>query len=102
MGWHGFYPGYYISFLSLAFFTTVERFGRKKLNHYFILDRSCYFWSCLVTTMCVLMVTLIMVYSSLPMHLLSWEWSMAGLKSNYFIGHVFGLFLYLFFYLIAT
>jgi len=98
--WHGFYPGYYLSFLSLAFFTTVERLGRKKLNYYFIQKRNCSFRNFLVTTICLLNVTLIMVYSSLPMHLLSWEWSVAGLKTHYFIGHILGLILLFVFYLL--
>lgn len=34
--WHGFYPGYYLFFLSLPLVTNVAREGRRKLRPYFL------------------------------------------------------------------
>ncbi|PAA74826.1 hypothetical protein BOX15_Mlig016791g3 [Macrostomum lignano] len=33
--WHGFYPGYYLLFISVAFFTTVARLARRHLRPHF-------------------------------------------------------------------
>ncbi|XP_044757629.1 lysophospholipid acyltransferase 2 isoform X3 [Coccinella septempunctata] len=34
--WHGFYPGYYITFASGAIFTSAARIGRRHVRHFFL------------------------------------------------------------------
>ncbi|XP_076620237.1 lysophospholipid acyltransferase 6 [Colletes latitarsis] len=38
--WHGFYPGYYLTFANGAFFTVVSRINRRKIRPYFLGSKS--------------------------------------------------------------
>jgi len=79
--WHGFYPGYYLFFLSVPLFTFCERIGRKKLNpifgNNFLYDIACR----IATSMCA-------EYGVSAFVLLSFDWSWATWKSHYFFGHI--------------
>ena len=85
--WHGFYPGYYMFFLSLPLLTACERLGRRKLSPRAeaVVGTSWYSpWG--LTT--ILVTELAMVYFGAPFMLQSWDWSYRMLRSNYFAGHV--------------
>ncbi len=80
--WHGFYPGYYLFFLSLPIATNVERECRGRIGSRFESGR----WNwwgvlCWAATQTTLM------YISLPFLVLSWEWSLAVWRSYWFVGH---------------
>ena len=85
--WHGFYPGFYIFFLSLPLLTACERLGRKKLSPRAekIFGKKWYSpWG--LTT--IFFTEIAMVYFGSPFMIQSGEWSFAILRSNYFVGHI--------------
>lgn len=80
--WHGFYPGYYLFFLSMPFATMCERLGKKKLTPRF--DNGL-MWAFLCWASTSLMINL---YLITPFLLLAFDWSFAYWKSHYFLGHI--------------
>jgi len=78
--WHGFYPGYYLAFLSVPFATICERLGRKKLTPHF----DGIVWKFI----CWLSVCFIRGYMSVPFILLALDWCIAYFKSNHYCGHI--------------
>ena len=81
--WHGFYPGYYMFFLSVPIVTICERLGRKKFNPRFSPDA----WS-LYDIVCRISTSFIVMYMIQPFQLLSYEWSLENWKNHYFFGHI--------------
>ncbi|GMH77461.1 hypothetical protein TrST_g9208 [Triparma strigata] len=83
--WHGFYPGYYMFFMSLPLLTMCERFGRAKLSWRFSSPGDGRFtaWGCttIVTT------HLLLAYCSVPFVFLSLEWSWEAWRELKFFGH---------------
>jgi len=81
--WHGFYPGYYMFFLTIPLLTACERLGRKKLSPKFSSSkRSLYGIVTIIAT------SLIVVYIVLAFQLLAFDWALAAWKSHYFFGHI--------------
>jgi len=81
--WHGFYPGYYLFFLSVPLLTVCERLARKKISPRFSSARfSPYGILCMVVT------SLSAEYMVSAFQLLALDWSWTNWKSHYFFGHV--------------
>jgi len=78
--WHGFYPGYYMFFLTVPLVTACERIGRKKISPLFGDSMMYHLVSVIVTSVVV-------NYSIMPFQMLAFEWSWAILKNHYFFGH---------------
>merc|ERR1712176_519953 len=79
--WHGFYPGYYLFFLSVPLVTVCERIGRKKISPYFS-DNA-------FNHMCsVFLTSLFTEYTVAPFVLLALDRSWDVWKSHYFFGHI--------------
>jgi hypothetical protein len=81
--WHGFYPGYYLFFLSVPLLTVCERMARKKISPYFSSAR--WGWYGIVG---MLTTSFFVEYMVAPFPLLAFEWSWNTWKSHYFFGHV--------------
>lgn len=82
--WHGFYPGYYIFFLSVPLITFCDRLAKKKISPYFPSKSK---WSPYGIAGMVLTIGSIN-YMVLPFVLLAGSWSLEAFKTNYFYGHV--------------
>jgi len=81
--WHGFYPGYYIFFLSVPIPTFCDRMAKKKLSPYFSSSNfSLYGIACTLAT------TITINYMILPFNMLAGGWSLGAYKSFYFFGHI--------------
>ena len=83
--WHGFYPGYYLFFMSLPLMTFCERMGRSKLTPVFGKNETGRFgpWG-----ICSIIATqVILCYCAIPFILLSAEWSFAAWRQIHFAGH---------------
>lgn len=81
--WHGFYPGYYLFFLSVPLMTFCERLGRKKISPYFSEAK----WS-LYGIACILVTSFFVEYMVSPFPLLAGDRSWNNWKSHYFFGHI--------------
>lgn len=81
--WHGFYPGYYMFFLSVPLLTFCERLGRKKISPHFT-DKP---WS-LYDIVCKVMTSFFVEYMVSPFPLLAFEWAWKNWQSHYFFGHI--------------
>ena len=90
--WHGFYPGYYLFFLSVPLLTYCERVGRIKLNPRFC--KSGKKWS-VYGILTILSTSLMVQYMVLPFQLQSLSWSIACWRSHYFFGHILPLVFYI-------
>jgi len=89
--WHGFYPGYYLFFLTVPFMTVCERMGRKKLTPRFSTGKK---WD-LYGILCFLVTSLIVEYAVIAFQLLALDWAWGAWKSHYFFGHILSLVFYL-------
>jgi hypothetical protein len=81
--WHGFYPGYYLFFMSIPMLTVCERLGRKKISPYFSKEK----WS-LYGIVTILFTSLAVEYMVSPFPLLALDRSWNNWKSHYFFGHI--------------
>lgn len=82
--WHGFYPGYYMFFLSVPLATVCDRLAKKKISPYVPPTSSLYpIYSAFGT----LATTVTINYMILPFVLLAGSWSYETYKSFYFFGH---------------
>ena len=88
--WHGFYPGYYLFFLSVPLLTVCERLGKKKISPLFSSGKfTLYNLACLVaTSFCTEYVVSAFIYLSLDRSWSNW-------KAHYFLGHVVCIVFYL-------
>lgn len=81
--WHGFYPGYYMFFLSVPVLTMCERLIKKKISPHFSPAK----WSpygilgCIVTSVFI-------EYMVIPFVLLARDRSFACYKGHMFFGHI--------------
>lgn len=82
--WHGFYPGYYMFFLSVPLLTFCERLGKKKLSPIFSTGGKWSPWG-IVT---ILSTSFVVEYFVMSFQLLAWDWSVTYWKSQYFFGHI--------------
>ena len=81
--WHGFYPGYYLFFLSVPLLTFCERLARKKISPRFSAARlSLYGIACSIVT------SFFVEYMVSPFPLLALDWAWRNWKSHYFFGHI--------------
>ncbi|KAG7352847.1 membrane-bound O-acyltransferase family protein [Nitzschia inconspicua] len=83
--WHGFYPGYYIFFLSVPIATLCDRLAKKKISPYIPPSSSFYPIYCAMGTLAT---TVTINYMILPFVLLAGSWSIEAYKSFFFFGHV--------------
>jgi hypothetical protein len=81
--WHGFYPGYYMFFLSIPFVTMCERLGKKKISPHFSSKK----WS-LYGISTILATSFIVQYMIQPFQLLAYGWAAKNWTANYFFGHI--------------
>lgn len=88
--WHGFYPGYYLFFLSVPLMTACERLGKKKISPRFSSDP----WS-LYGVSCILATSFVVEYMVSAFQMLALEWSWNVWKSHYFFGHIGCILFYL-------
>jgi MBOAT, membrane-bound O-acyltransferase family len=89
--WHGFYPGYYLFFLSVPLLTFCERIGRKKISPYFINSS----YAAMYGIVCMIVTSIFVEYMVAPFPLLALEWSWNNWKSHYFFGHIGCLLFYI-------
>ena len=81
--WHGFYPGYYLFFLSVPLLTFCERLGRKKISPYFSSSNfSAYGILCTATT------SFFVEYMVSAFQMLALDWALGVWRSNYYFGHI--------------
>jgi len=86
--WHGFYPGYYIAFVSATLISLCEKIGRQYISPLFgenILYR----------VFCAVMIHCIVTYCNMSFVLLTWTNSIDALKCQYFWGHLVMILFYL-------
>ncbi len=88
--WHGFYPGYYMFFLSVPLLTICERLGKKKISPKFSPKK----WS-LYGIVTIVVTSIAVEYMILAFQLLAFDWAYAGYKSHYFFGHIGAVIFYL-------
>lgn len=82
--WHGFYPGYYLFFLSVPLVTFCERIGRKKLTPRFS-DGSRW---CPYGVLTMMSTSLIVEYMVISFQLLAFDWSIECWNSHFWFGHL--------------
>jgi hypothetical protein len=88
--WHGFYPGYYMFFLSVPLVTFCDRLAKKKLSPYFSKSAfSLYGLASMFAT------SVTMNYMILAFVILARSWAWAIYESNYFFGHIGGIIYYI-------
>jgi hypothetical protein len=83
--WHGFYPGYYIFFLSVPIATICDRLAKKKISPLIPPTSSMY---PIYSVMGTLATTITINYMILPFVLLAGTWSISAYKSFFFFGHI--------------
>jgi hypothetical protein len=87
--WHGFYPGYYMFFMSVPLMTFVERSVKKKISPYFSKEK----WS-LYGVAGIIMTSFFVEYFVIPFVMLARDRSWDTWKSHYFFGHILCVFIY--------
>jgi len=81
--WHGFYPGYYLFFMTVPLITMVERIARKKISpHFSSASFTPYDFACRIAT------SFFVEYSVIAFALLALDNSIAAWKSHFFFGHI--------------
>jgi len=82
--WHGFYPGYYLFFMSVPLVAFCERLGKKKISARFDDGKKWgpYSMLCRVTT------SVVVQYVIQPFQLLAFDWAVTNWTNYYFIGHI--------------
>lgn len=88
--WHGFYPGYYLFFLSIPIMAQCERIGRKKISPYFadpVTGKPAAKWSLYGVT-CIIVTSICAEYLVQSFQLLAFDWSIKCWQSYYFSGHI--------------
>lgn len=83
--WHGFFPGYYVTFLSGALFTEAARTGRRHIRPYMINNASVQMVYDCVT---FLMTRLSIVYLGAPFIMLHWWPTLRFYSQTYFSLHI--------------
>ncbi|XP_042905740.1 lysophospholipid acyltransferase 6 isoform X2 [Parasteatoda tepidariorum] len=86
--WHGFYPGYYITFLGGAIFTLAARSIRRSVRPLFQSKRSL---SRLYDVITCVTTRIALAYIVFPFILLEYHASLAVYKKFYFSGHLLAL-----------
>eukprot|EP00536_Pseudo-nitzschia_multiseries_P002511 jgi/Psemu1/283768/fgenesh1_pg.34_\ len=81
--WHGFYPGYYIFFLSVPIPSFCDRLAKKKIAPYFSKSTFTPYG-----ILAILSTTITINYLILPFTMLAGGWSFDAYKSFYYFGHI--------------
>mmetsp|Transcript_41742 Transcript_41742/g.97752 ORF Transcript_41742/g.97752 Transcript_41742/m.97752 type:complete len:348 (+) Transcript_41742:695-1738(+) len=79
--WHGFYPGYYMFFLTVPLITACERLGRKKISPRFVESK-------LYAVACWAVTSFTASYGVMAFQMLAFDWSWNVWKNHYFSGHI--------------
>lgn len=87
--WHGFYPGYYMFFLSVPLVTFVDRLAKKKISPMF--SKSQFSLYGLIGSLATVVGINYMV---LTFVMLDRRWGYEAWKSHYFFGHLGSIILY--------
>jgi len=89
--WHGFYPGYYLSFMTAAVITVTSRSVRRKIRPLFLEkdEKTPYPSKKLYDFACFIATSFMLNYTMTPFILLGWDYSLKAWSSIYFIGHIF-------------
>lgn len=82
--WHGFYPGYYLYFLSSPLMSMCERLGERKISPYCDSGWTKFIWKAFN----LLWLKLVLGYMGGPFFLLSFDWSMLWWRSYNYYGHI--------------
>eukprot|EP00542_Grammatophora_oceanica_P011053 CAMPEP_0194026006 /NCGR_PEP_ID=MMETSP0009_2-20130614/321_1 /TAXON_ID=210454 /ORGANISM="Grammatophora oceanica, Strain CCMP 410" /LENGTH=500 /DNA_ID=CAMNT_0038664459 /DNA_START=73 /DNA_END=1575 /DNA_ORIENTATION=- len=90
--WHGFYPGYYMFFLSVPLMTFCDRIAKKRLSPYFPKGK----WSFPYGIASIIATSFVVEYMITPFVFLAADRSWAVYKSNYFFGHILCVVFYIF------
>ncbi|KAK9884428.1 hypothetical protein WA026_007275 [Henosepilachna vigintioctopunctata] len=91
--WHGFYPGYYITFASGALFTAAARVGRRHIRHFFLKTNELKAFYDVLT---FIVTRLIITYITFSFVLLELGPSLQLYMSLYWCLHILGLALLIF------
>nr|CAH8826395.1 unnamed protein product [Trichobilharzia regenti] len=83
--WHGFYPGYYLAFVSAALITVAGRVGRKHLRPYFLHSSGLH---CFYDVLTNLSAMLCLNYLGVPFLLLTTDKVLHFWRQMRFIGHI--------------
>lgn len=86
--WHGFYPGYYLTFANGAFITVVSRVTRRKIRPYFLRNKATKF---LYDTISFIVTRIIMAYITFSFILLEFIPSIKVYLSLYMLPHIVGI-----------
>uniref|UniRef100_A0A0K0FZ11 Membrane-bound O-acyltransferase domain-containing protein n=1 Tax=Strongyloides venezuelensis TaxID=75913 RepID=A0A0K0FZ11_STRVS len=92
--WHGFHPGYYITFTTAALFTNASRTFRRYFNSYFTLSEE---GKKVYNIFTFFITRLAIIYGSIPFILETLFNSIIFLKRFYFLGHIIAIFIILVF-----
>ncbi|ETV90917.1 hypothetical protein, variant 2 [Aphanomyces invadans] len=90
--WHGFYPGYYLFFLSVPLPTAVNRLARSILRPYVVDNKT---FKCLYDVVGTIATALTINYLAVAFVSLSWENSVHGWRTLLFLGHIILVAVYL-------
>jgi hypothetical protein len=82
--WHGFYPGYYLFFMSVPLIAFCERLGRAKLTPRFDNGST---WGP-YSIVCRIVTSVVCEYMIQPFQLLAYDWSITNWSKYYFSGHI--------------
>ena len=94
--WHGFYPGYYLYFLSAPLMSVCERVVMEHLLPHFKLRSCSRGWKRILwNSLAQISVKFVLNYMAGPFFLLSWQWSLNFWKSYDYLGHVLCIAFYL-------
>ncbi|XP_033330977.1 lysophospholipid acyltransferase 6 [Megalopta genalis] len=86
--WHGFYPGYYLTFANGAFFTMVARVGRRNIRPHFLGSKGKKF---LYDALTFTATRILMAYMTMSFILLEFTPSIRMYLYLYLIPHIVGL-----------
>uniref|UniRef100_K3WUZ5 Lysophospholipid acyltransferase n=1 Tax=Globisporangium ultimum (strain ATCC 200006 / CBS 805.95 / DAOM BR144) TaxID=431595 RepID=K3WUZ5_GLOUD len=90
--WHGFYPGYYLFFLTIPLATAVNRLARRHIRPHFLgpsgSEKDAGVSKLLYDVVGMLATALMINYLAVSFVVLSWEQAIAGFASMHFAGHI--------------
>ncbi|RHY19658.1 hypothetical protein DYB30_004269 [Aphanomyces astaci] len=102
--WHGFYPGYYIFFMSVPMATNVGRLAFKRVRPWFLQEdgKTAGPFKAVYDVVGGLASVLALHYLVIPFQALSWENSLQALSNLKFSGHIILAVLYVLFHLVPV
>jgi lysophospholipid acyltransferase len=87
--WQGFYPGYYMTFLTGAMYTVVETKLRRRLRPYLDPSAPSAWWKEVLRRVGLpLFLQIMLIYVTMPFVLLRWQEAWTFWLSSYFYGHI--------------